>query len=238
MSFAAVPEVTIRHAEERDLRFISTLAADPMVEPFLMPRAADSDRLRELLNQTPLGLFVIEAGDLGRAGALVLELVSERSRLCQLSRLMVDPARRGRGIATEAVRQASRLALVDLGAHRVQAEVYGDNALSLHLFERVGFTREGVRRRAYWRRGQWLDGVLYGLLAEDLAGRGMAQPSRAEPIRSRSGGKRRDGKASAIEDLTGLPGESVSDHEGRKIEEQADKTNASREDQARDGEAS
>jgi RimJ/RimL family protein N-acetyltransferase len=174
--------VTLRHADEADLRFISGLAADPAVEPFLMPGAAESGRLQELLHQAPLGLFVIEVGDGEPAGVLALEVVSERSRICQLSRLMVDPGKRGVGIATEAVRQASRLALMDLGLHRLQAEVYGDNASSTRLFERVGFTPEGVRRQAYWRRGQWLDGVLYGLLADDLPreGYGAAHPGRAD----------------------------------------------------------
>jgi RimJ/RimL family protein N-acetyltransferase len=174
--------VVLRRAEERDLPSISALAAEPSVEPFLMPGAGDLEALRALLERGPLGLFVIEAGG-EPTGAVALDVVGQRSRLCQLSRLMVDPRRRGLGIASRAVHLAARLALVEIGLHRVQTEVYGDNVISQRLFDRVGFTREGVRRQAYWRRGRWLDGVIYGLLADELRGDGYggARPGRAEP---------------------------------------------------------
>ncbi len=168
-------ELGLRHARDRDLPFLSRLAAEPSVEPYLVPGSGEPERLRALVEEEPLGLFVIllPAGE--PAGALALELVSHNSRICQLTRLMVDPGLRGRGVATDAVRLASRQAVVDHGFHRVQAEVYGDNVPSQSVFERAGFTREGTRRRAYWRREQWLDGVLYGLLAEELVADRAAQ---------------------------------------------------------------
>jgi ribosomal protein S18 acetylase RimI-like enzyme len=101
-------------------------------------------------------------------GGLALTLVSRHSRICQLNRLMVAPAGRGRGVAAQAVRLACRRVLVEHDFHRVQVETYGDNLTAQRLFERVGFTYEGARRRAYWRREQWLDGVLYGMLAEEV----------------------------------------------------------------------
>jgi RimJ/RimL family protein N-acetyltransferase len=163
-------EVRLRLAREEDLEFVLALGANQAVEQWLAPRGDEQEaQLRELLALESLGLFVIEAGG-ERVGALSLTLISERSRLCQLNRLMLAPEHRGQGIATAAVRLACRLAVVEHGLHRVQAEVYGDNEASQRLFERVGFVREGVKRRAYWAREGWRDGVLYGLLAEDLPG--------------------------------------------------------------------
>ena len=165
--------MSLRAASEPDLAFLSELASHQTVAPFLMPGAAEPERLTRLLELSagedrPYGLFVIEL-DGGPVGAVALEPVSERSRICQLTGLMVDPRVRRAGIALEAVRLASRRALVEYRQHRVQAETYGDNVAGRRLFERAGFTLEGVRRQAYWRRDQWLDGVLYGLLAEELA---------------------------------------------------------------------
>jgi RimJ/RimL family protein N-acetyltransferase len=163
------PEMQLRQAREDDLAFVLALGAHEAVQEWLAPRGRDQEpQLRALLEQAPLGLFVIEDDRGERVGALSLELISERSRLCQVHRLMLDPEHRGRGMASEAVRRVCRLALGELGMHRVQAEVYGDNLASQRLFERVGFVREGARRRAYWQREQWLDGVIYGLLAEEL----------------------------------------------------------------------
>jgi RimJ/RimL family protein N-acetyltransferase len=162
--------VKLRCADERDLTFVTGLAADDAVEPYLSPFAGEPDGLRELLSAAPLGLFVIETAAGEPIGAVALHVVSERSRLCQLSRLMIVPRMRGAGIGSQVVRLACQLAFGQGGMHRVQAEVYGDNSISQRLFERVGFTREGVRRRAYWRRDRWLDGVMYGLLEEELRG--------------------------------------------------------------------
>jgi len=171
---ATPPALALRAALPADVGYVAALGTDPLVEPFLAPGVADEERLRALLRgpeaarDDPTGLLVIEFEGGAAVGALALQLVSARSRIAELTRLMVSPDRRGSGIATAAVRLACRRAFAEHGVHRVQAETYGDNASGQRVFERAGFTREGTRRRAYRRREQWIDGVLYGLLAEEL----------------------------------------------------------------------
>lgn len=165
--------VRLRAATREDTGYLSALAQDPQVAPFLAPRGLILERIEALLTGPaadggPEGVFVIEAEAGRRAGGLALHLVSRNSRICELTTLMVDPAARRSGVGSEAVVLACRRVLVEHGFHRIQVETYGDNLRAQRLFERVGFVREGVRRRAYWRRDQWLDGVLYGLLAEEL----------------------------------------------------------------------
>lgn len=168
------PALKLRLATDDDIAHIGMLGSDPLVEPFLAPGAGEQGRLRALLRESqasgeePTGLLVIELQEGGPVGALALQLVSQGSRIAELTWLMVSPDARGSGIATAAVRLACGRAFDELGLHRVQAETYGDNPAGRGVFERAGFTREGIRRRAYWRREQWLDGVLYGLLAEEL----------------------------------------------------------------------
>ena len=166
--------MSLRQAGSDDVAYLARLAADPQVEPYLAFAAADEDRLTALISAPgPApgsgGLLVIEYPD-GRAlGALALTVVNARSRICEISRVMVAPDSRRSGVALGAIWLACRQALDDHGMHRIQAECYGDNPAAHRLFERAGFTREGTRRRAYWRRGDWLDGVLFGLLAEELS---------------------------------------------------------------------
>ncbi|MGN6168277.1 MAG: GNAT family N-acetyltransferase [Solirubrobacteraceae bacterium] len=164
--------VYLRPAErDEDLEFLSALAGDPAVEPFLAPGRGEPSALAELASlasEPPAGLYMIEAPRDQPVGGLALAVVNRRSRICEITRVMLRPDTRGAGYASAAVRLAARAALVNHGLHRVEAQVYGDNFAGQRLFERSGFTREGIRRHAYWRRGQWLDGVLYGLLAEEL----------------------------------------------------------------------
>ena len=163
------PSVALRRtSDDDDLAFLSELARDPAIEPFLAPGRSEAASLRELsAAQPPFGVYVIEvAGE--RLGGLTLHAAIERSRICDISRVMVSPRARGGGVALEALRLICRVALVEAGQHRIEAQVYGHNEAGQRLFERAGFTREGARRRAYWRHEQWLDGVYYGLLAEEL----------------------------------------------------------------------
>jgi RimJ/RimL family protein N-acetyltransferase len=169
----ASSKLALRRATEAEVGFLSALAAGPEVEPFLAFGAADEERLRSLLtapgpDPRSGSLLVIQSGAGEVLGGLAVTLVNQRSRICDLSRLMIRPDRRRSGIATTAVALACRYALRDHGMHRVQAECYGDNPAAHRVFERAGFTREGTRRRAYWRRGDWLDGIMFGLLAEEL----------------------------------------------------------------------
>jgi RimJ/RimL family protein N-acetyltransferase len=85
----------------------------------------------------------------------------------------LDPAVGGRGLATEAVRAALRVAFEDLGVRRVVASAFADNAPSLRLAERVGMRRESYAVGDSLHRDLgWIDGVGYALLAEEWAAHG------------------------------------------------------------------
>jgi len=136
-----------------DVSFLSALADHPEVEPFLAVGSGNEDVLRGLVSDVaadrgPHGLFVIRSPDDELVGGLALSVVNRRSRICELSRLMIRPEKRRMGIASAAVWLACRKVLVDHSFHRIQLEVYGDNLAAQGLFERVGFVREGTRRRA------------------------------------------------------------------------------------------
>ncbi|MBV9165267.1 MAG: GNAT N-acetyltransferase [Solirubrobacterales bacterium] len=158
---------------EEDLDWLSALAMDPLVEPFLASGRGEPAALRELVpppasDEKLYGLHLIESARGERLGGLALMPASRISSICEVTRVMVRPDVRRTGVALAAVRLVSRLALLDHGLHRIETQVYSDNLAGQRLFERAGFTREGMRRRAYWRRQRWLDGILYGLLAEEL----------------------------------------------------------------------
>jgi aminoglycoside 6'-N-acetyltransferase len=150
----------LRPATPEDRDALIALAQHPDIAATLATTAADS--LREDVGE----LLVIE-DDGAFAGGVRWVLVNRRSRIADIRTLMIDPARSGRGLATRAVRQLTRLLVAEHGLHRVEAEVYGFNDAAQRVFERAGFTREGTRRQAYDRHGAWQDGVRFGLLAEE-----------------------------------------------------------------------
>jgi RimJ/RimL family protein N-acetyltransferase len=84
---------------------------------------------------------------------------------------VLDPAHRGAGYATEAVRELLRDCFEDLGVHRVVASCVVDDDGSWRLMERLGMRRElHAAQHALHRSGRWLDTVGYALLADEWGG--------------------------------------------------------------------
>jgi ribosomal-protein-alanine N-acetyltransferase len=79
----------------------------------------------------------------------------------------LDEAHGGRGIATEAVRQAVSHAFGPGGLHRVQAAVIPRNAASLRLLEKLGFRLEGYAERYLRINGVWEDHRIFAVTREE-----------------------------------------------------------------------
>ncbi|WP_433335247.1 GNAT family N-acetyltransferase [Spirillospora sp. CA-294931] len=77
----------------------------------------------------------------------------------------VARSRTGRGVASEAVRQALDVAFGELGLHRVEAFTRVDNHASQRVLARNGFTVVGVARRHIHVDGRWHDERLFERLA-------------------------------------------------------------------------
>jgi len=81
------------------------------------------------------------------------------------------PDRRGRGVATRAVKLLSDFGLDELQLKRLEIRTEVDNLASQAVAEKAGFTREGVLRSAgQYRRGR-RDLVLYSRLPDEQLGR-------------------------------------------------------------------
>ena len=70
----------------------------------------------------------------------------------------------GRGIATAALRAATRWAISMFDLRRVFAVPFSDNIGSTRVLEKAGFVKEGVMRCAAVKEGQIKDQVLYAFV--------------------------------------------------------------------------
>jgi aminoglycoside 6'-N-acetyltransferase len=83
--------------------------------------------------------------------------------------VFLDPALRGRGLGTEALRQLVRRLVDERGHHRITIDPSAANAAAIRSYEKAGFRRVGVMR-AYERTpggGPWRDALLMELIAGD-----------------------------------------------------------------------
>ena len=82
-----------------------------------------------------------------------------------------DPALRGQGYGTEAMRLLLEFAFGEVNLRRVQLTVFSYNAAAIRMYEKLGFQREGVFREFLQRDGQLYDLFLYGLLRREWEAR-------------------------------------------------------------------
>ena len=80
---------------------------------------------------------------------------------------IVARAARGRGVATEMVRQLTRWAFEELAALRVYLLIDVDNAASERVAERAGYVREGVMRSVHLKAGRRIDQAVWSRLPSD-----------------------------------------------------------------------
>ncbi len=79
----------------------------------------------------------------------------------------ISRAYQGQGIASEAVKLLLTYGFETLNLERIYAHVDIENAASIRVLEKCGFTREGVLRKAAKHRGHFIDRCVYALIRSE-----------------------------------------------------------------------
>jgi RimJ/RimL family protein N-acetyltransferase len=99
-------------------------------------------------------------------GFLSLREIFWQARRCALV-IGLDPAQRGHGYGTDAVRVGLKYAFLEMNLNRVELEVMSYNDAGIRVYTKVGFTPEGRRRAVVYRDGIYYDIILMGMLRSE-----------------------------------------------------------------------
>lgn len=162
------------HAEWAELRAASRAFLAPW-EPIWpdddLERSAFRRRLRRYAGEIREGVaypwFVFDVETRRLLGGVTLSQVRRGVTQAGTLGYWMGAPHAGRGIMTEAVGLVAGFAFGPLGLHRIEASCLPENRRSIHLLEKVGFSREGLARRYLCIAGEWRDHLLWGLLADD-----------------------------------------------------------------------
>jgi L-phenylalanine/L-methionine N-acetyltransferase len=150
--------MVVRAAEERDLAAITeiynqrSVALGTLQIPFM---TAAERQTRWITSDTFRPIVVeIDGQVVGHAGLMIY--TRRRGHVGSIG-MGVDERFQGRGAGT-----ALMAALIDLAdnwynLHRLELEVYCDNAGAVHLYEKFGFVLEGTHRDYAFRDGRFVD---------------------------------------------------------------------------------
>lgn len=78
-----------------------------------------------------------------------------------------EPAYRGKGYGSDALRLILRYAFGELNLHRVGLDVTSSNTRAIRAYQRAGFQQEGTMRDAVLRDGSRHDRILMGILRHE-----------------------------------------------------------------------
>ncbi|MEW1911596.1 GNAT family protein [Kitasatospora sp. NPDC085895] len=113
-----------------------------------------------------VGLTVVTLDGDETVGHVTLYGADPKDRCATLA-VIVGAPHQGRGLGTDAVRTLLDHGFAELGLHRAELTVLGDNLPALAAYRKAGFTEEGRRREAVFRHGRWQDHVQTGVLARE-----------------------------------------------------------------------
>jgi [ribosomal protein S5]-alanine N-acetyltransferase len=82
----------------------------------------------------------------------------------------IDQGHAGHGIMPLAVAMACDHCFFTMGLHRIEIAIRPENAASLRVVEKLGFTRIGLASRYLHINGQWRDHLLFALTVEEVPG--------------------------------------------------------------------
>jgi ribosomal-protein-alanine N-acetyltransferase len=100
----------------------------------------------------------------GIAGTVTLQsIIRGAFQSCSVGYWLAQSAQ-GRGLATQAVGEATDLAFEVLQLHRVQAETLTHNMRSQRVLDRLGFVQYGQAKAYLHIAGEWQDHLLYQLV--------------------------------------------------------------------------
>ena len=110
---------------------------------------------------------IFRAGDNRLVGACNLTSIKRGSmRSAHLGYWVGEKFSRN-GFARAAVRASLKFAYSDLGLHRIEAAVHGENIASIKLLDNEGFTQEGTARGLLKIDDNWRDHLIYAKLSTD-----------------------------------------------------------------------
>jgi len=108
------------------------------------------------------------AADSTVVGHIEIKAVDRDHRNAMLGRILIDPAQRGRGLATPLVNAALAICFDELCLHRVGLRVFAHNTGAIAAYQRVGFAVEGLERHTKQAPdGAWWDACTMAILEDE-----------------------------------------------------------------------
>jgi len=109
---------------------------------------------------------IVDAGSGGFLGIAVAPRIDRETRTAELG-YVIAPHARGRGVATEALRQLTAWAFETLDPMRLELLISVENDASKRVATKAGYAYEGTLRNLHVKQDLWEDGEIWSRVPTD-----------------------------------------------------------------------
>lgn len=120
------------------------------------------------VNNSDRIMFMIHDKKNKTIGVCGLTHINRTDRNAQVAIILGEQKLHGRGLGSETLRLLVNYGFNRLKLHRISAEIFSYNIISMGLFKKLGFEHEVTLRDALWRNGRWYDIHLLSLLSNEI----------------------------------------------------------------------
>ena len=164
--------IRLRAREPEDVPVLHAWAQDPDTIRFnesRYPPSLQAMRPRAELHPTydHARLAVVDRESGALVGDVALHTMDPESRSGFIG-LLIGPEHRGRGYGTDATRAICRFGFDMMNLHRIELDVYAENARAIRCYEKVGYQMEGRLRDAVFKFGKYQDILRMSVLEGEL----------------------------------------------------------------------
>ncbi len=100
-------------------------------------------------------------------GHCSLKNVTTINRTASVSIAIYDLKQRGKGYGTDAMKVLLKIGFEYLNLHRIGLNVFDTNPRAIHVYEKVGFTKNGVNRHTDYVEGKYVNDVQMDILEDE-----------------------------------------------------------------------
>jgi len=106
-------------------------------------------------------VFKYNGNTIGVGGLIHLD---KKNRSAEVSIILGETKLQHRGLGTRALQLLVNYAFQKLKLHRIEAEIFEYNKISVKLFERLNFKREAILKDSLWRNGRWWNVYIFSII--------------------------------------------------------------------------
>ena len=109
-------------------------------------------------------MFIIESERKRPIGICGLININFEQKNAEVAIILGEKETHGKGIGTEILRLLLEYGFKKLKLHRISAEIFEYNIISIKLFETLNFEYELTLNQRLWRKGRWWNVLVYSIL--------------------------------------------------------------------------